>query len=107
MVNRRARWSLYLVRTRDGALYTGIALDVTARLAAHVAGDGAKALRGRGPLQLAFTALVGARGAALRLEARIKRLPKTAKERLVAAGLPRGWLATARDSGDARRSTRE
>lgn len=93
---RRERWSLYVVRTRDGALYTGIALDVAARVARHAAGQGAKALRGRGPLHLAFAAVVGARGAALRLEARVKRLPKAAKERLVAAGLPAGWLRAAR-----------
>lgn len=84
------------MRTRDGALYTGIALDVNARFAAHAAGDGAKALRGRGPLQLAFHRAVGVRGAALRLEARVKRLPKLAKERLVVVGLPKGWLAAAR-----------
>lgn len=92
---RRRRWSLYLVRTRDGALYTGIALDVGARLAQHETGRGAKALRGRGPLRLEFATVVGARGAALRLEARVKRLPKTAKERIVAAGLPRGWRRAA------------
>lgn len=77
-------WAVYLVRTRAGTLYTGIALDVAARLALHAAGKGAKALRGRGPLQLAFSAPVGRRGTALRLEARIKRLGKRDKERLVA-----------------------
>ncbi len=95
---RRTRWSLYLVRTRDGALYTGIAVDVGVRVAAHAAGVGAKALRGRGPLQLAFTRVVGSCGAALRLEARVKRLRKPAKERLVATGLPRDWLAAARSA---------
>ncbi len=93
---RSPRWSVYLVRTRDGALYTGIALDVAARLAMHTAGAGAKALRGRGPLQLAFARPVGDRGSALRLEARIKRLPKVDKERVAAHGLPRGWLTAAR-----------
>jgi putative endonuclease len=92
----RTRWSLYLLRTRDGALYTGIAIDVGSRLAAHATGNGAKALRGRGPLQLVFARVVGSCGAALRLEARVKRLGKQAKERLVVAGLPRGWLAAAR-----------
>jgi putative endonuclease len=91
----RRRWWLYLVRTREGALYTGIALDVRARLAQHAAGSGAKALRGRGPLRLAFAACVGERGAALRLEARVKRLSKAAKERLVVAGLPRAWRRAA------------
>ena len=92
----RQHWSLYLVRTRDGALYTGITVDVTERVAAHAAGRGAKALRGRGPLVLVFALLVGARAVALRLEARVKRLAKADKERLVAAGLPRGWLGVAR-----------
>lgn len=97
-VARRAprRWSVYLVRTREGSLYTGIALDVTARLAAHAAGTGAKALRGRSPLQLAFAVVVGTRGAAQRLEARIKRLAKAEKERLVADGLPAGWVRARR-----------
>jgi putative endonuclease len=90
------RWSVYLVRTCDDALYTGIALDVEARLAQHGEGRGAKALRGRGPLALAFRITVGGKPVALRLERRIKQLPKSAKERLVAAGLPRGWLAAAR-----------
>ncbi len=78
------RWSLYLVRTRDGSLYTGIALDVEKRLAEHVAGlRGAKALRGRGPLELVYKAEVGERGLTQGLEHRVKRLTKTAKEQLV------------------------
>lgn len=96
MTIARSRWSVYLIRTGQGALYTGITLDVAARLATHRAGQGAKALRGRGPLLLAFAAPVGSRSTALRLEARIKRLPKAKKERLVLDGLPRGWLAVSR-----------
>ncbi len=97
-------WWLYLVRTRTGSLYTGIALDVQARFAAHAAGAGAKALRGRGPLQLVFSTRVGARGAALRLEARVKRLPKAAKELLPSAGLPKGWVRAARVATGSRRA---
>ena len=82
-------WSLYLVRTRDGALYTGIALDVDKRFAEHVAGPrGAKALRGRGPLELVYRVGVGDRGLAQGLEHRIKRLDKEEKERLVLAAPP-------------------
>lgn len=72
-----------MVRRRDGALYTGIALDVTARVAQHEAGSGAKALRGRGPLAVVLRRRIGDRAAAQRIEARIKRLPKAAKEALV------------------------
>ena len=94
MAAARRRWSIYLVRTATGTLYTGIALDVKARLASHAAGRGAKALRGRGPLALALATPVGSLSRALRLEARIKRLSKAQKEQLVAAGLPAGWLRT-------------
>ena len=90
-------WSIYLIRTRGGALYTGITNDVARRVAQHQQGRGAKALRGRGPLQLAFTRKVGTMAAALRLEARVKRLGKAQKEALVSSGLPRGWLTHARN----------
>ncbi len=95
MPTMRARqtWSLYLLRRADGALYTGIALDVAKRLADHEGGRGARSLRGRGPLALVFAQRVGTHGAALRLEARIKRLKKADKERIVLAGLPRSWKA--------------
>jgi putative endonuclease len=77
-------WSLYLVRRADGALYTGIARDVERRLEQHRAGRGAKALRGRGPMEIAYQVTVGDHGVTLALEHRIKRLPKGEKERLVA-----------------------
>jgi putative endonuclease len=89
-------WSIYLIRTGDGALYTGITNNLPRRLQQHEQGRGAKALRGRGPLQLAFTRKVGSRSVALKLEARIKRLAKAQKEQLVQCGLPRGWLSRAR-----------
>ena len=45
-------WHLYLVRTREGDLYTGIAKDVERRIAEHErpGARGAKYLRGRGPI---------------------------------------------------------
>ncbi|MGK3192158.1 GIY-YIG nuclease family protein [Enterobacter soli] len=77
-------WFLYLVRTADNALYTGITTDVERRFVEHQTGKGAKALRGKGELRLAFSAHVGNRSLALRLEYRIKQLTKRQKERLVA-----------------------
>ncbi|MEZ6014916.1 MAG: GIY-YIG nuclease family protein [Planctomycetota bacterium] len=79
------RWSVYLVRRIDHALYTGIALDVERRFAAHCAGRGAKALRGRGPLELVAQRVVGERSLALRVEHEIKALTKSDKEALVAS----------------------
>lgn len=76
-------WYLYLVRTADNALYTGITTDVMRRFLQHQTGKGAKALRGKGELTLAFSAVVGDRSQALKLEYRIKQLTKRQKERLV------------------------
>ncbi len=78
-------WSLYLVRTRQGTLYTGITTNVERRFAEHQAGcpKGARSLRGRGPLALVFSAPVGDRSRASRLEWRIKQWPRQKKEDLV------------------------
>ena len=76
-------YSVYLVRCRDGSLYTGIAKDVTRRIAAHEQGTtGAKYLRGKGPLELVFQRPIGDRGLAQRVEYRIKRLSRVEKEAL-------------------------
>ncbi|HCI6473637.1 TPA: GIY-YIG nuclease family protein [Klebsiella quasipneumoniae subsp. quasipneumoniae] len=77
-------WFLYLIRTADNRLYTGITTDVPRRIRQHQAGKGAKALRGKGDLRLAFSHEVGEHSLALRLEYRIKQLTKREKERLVA-----------------------
>jgi putative endonuclease len=83
-----APWSVYIVRCGDGTLYTGIATDVRRRIAEHARRDsrGAKYLRGRGPLRLVFARTIGARSLALRIESRIKKLPKARKEVLIAEG---------------------
>lgn len=78
-------WHIYLIRTAAGALYTGVTTDVARRLAQHQRGDGAKALRGKGPLILVYHCAAGDRGAALRWEYRIKRLTRAQKELLVAS----------------------
>ncbi len=80
-------WHLYLVRTRAGALYTGVAKDVERRLAEHEGskGKGAKYLRSKGPFKLTYQARVGSRALALKVEAGVRRLSKQKKEELVAA----------------------
>ena len=80
------RYALYLLRCADGSLYTGIATDPERRLAEHESSPrGSKRLRGRGPLTLVFSQTVGDRGRAQ--EARVKRLPRRDKLRLVAGTL--------------------
>lgn len=81
------RWSVYVLRCRDGSLYTGIATDVARRIAEHERGPkGAKYLRGRGPFTLVLAIEIGDRARATRAELKLKRLPKPAKERLLRVG---------------------
>ena len=82
-----AKWSLYLVRTAEGSLYTGVSTDVKRRLSEHENKDkknkGAKALRGKGPLTLVFKIVVGNKSDALMLEYKTKQLSRIDKERLI------------------------
>lgn len=79
-------WFLYIARCADGTLYTGIARDVQARIAAHDAGKGARYTRGRGPLTLCAVRRFRSKGRALALEHAIKQLPRIAKEQLLVEG---------------------
>lgn len=78
-----ADWRLYILRTANGMLYTGITNDVDRRLAQHQSGKGAKALRGKGPLELLFHCEAGDRSLASKLEYQVKQLKKPQKIRLV------------------------
>jgi len=78
-----APWFLYILRCGDNSLYTGIARDVRARLAAHQCGKGARYTRSRGPLSLCTQRRCGSKGEALRLEYAVKRLTKSEKELLL------------------------
>lgn len=79
------QWHLYLIRTRLGTLYTGIATDVARRYDEHCAGGqtGAKYLRAKGPLAVVYQVPIGSRALALKVEHGLKRLTKTGKEAIV------------------------
>jgi putative endonuclease len=81
-VEGMSEWSVYMVRAGDGSLYTGVATDVDRRFGEHSQGGprAARYLRGRGPLELLYQARLGGQGLALRVEGRLKRLDKAAKE---------------------------
>jgi putative endonuclease len=78
-------WYLYMIRCRNGSLYTGISTDVGLRFTQHQGkgGTGSKYLKGKGPLSLVFEKKMGSKSLALKVEGRIKKLPKAKKERLV------------------------
>ena len=73
-------YSVYLVECVDGTIYTGIATDVERRIEEHAgSARGARYLRGRGPLRIVYQQVIGDRGLASRIEARVKKLPRAEK----------------------------
>jgi len=78
-----ARWLVYLLRCRDGSLYTGITNDLPKRLKTHAAGKASRYTRSRLPVMLAYTEPQSSQSAALRREAAIKKLSRSQKDRLL------------------------
>lgn len=78
---------MYLVRCADRSLYTGIAKDVRARIAAHNLGRGAAYTRSRRPVKLVYHREGLTRSGALIEEARIKNLQRTDKLAMVRKAL--------------------
>jgi len=76
-------WYLYILRCKDGTLYTGITTDVEKRLEAHRAGRGAKYTRGRTPLELVYRETCGSHSQALKRELEIKKLKRAEKQKLL------------------------
>lgn len=76
-------WSVYMLRCRDGSLYTGVTMDVERRFAQHRAGTGAKYTRSHPPEAVVYRETLPDKPAALRRELAIKRLDRSAKLRLI------------------------
>ena len=73
----------YVLRCADGTLYCGWTNDLTARLAAHNSGKGAKYTRGRGLVTLAYSEMYETQSEAMQREAAIKRLTRPQKQKLI------------------------
>lgn len=70
---------VYMLRCKDGSLYTGWTNDLKHRLAMHNSGRGAKYTRGRGPLKLVYSEELPDKEAALQRECAIKKLRREQK----------------------------
>jgi putative endonuclease len=83
-----ADWHLYVVRTLDHCLYTGISIDVPRRVREHMVQGRktAKYLLAHKPKDLAFSWAVGEKSLALKVEYHFKRLSRPEKERILDAG---------------------
>jgi predicted GIY-YIG superfamily endonuclease len=74
---------VYILRCRDGSLYTGIAKDVLGRVKLHNEGRGAAYTRSRLPVELLYQQEGLTHSEALVREAEIKRLPRSKKEKII------------------------
>lgn len=79
----KASWFVYIVRCRDGSLYTGFTSDLEKRVRVHNSGKGAKYTRSRLPVVLVYSAPFEDRSGAMREEARIKKMSRTYKTFLI------------------------
>lgn len=78
------RWVVYILRCRDGSLYTGITTALERRLHEHNhSPKGARYTRQRRPVTLAYSERYISRSAASKREAQLKKLERREKERLI------------------------
>ena len=91
---KKPSWTVYILRNERNMLYTGVTTDIDRRVGEHKSrlSRGARFTRACKVLELVYHCDIGDRGPALKVEAKIKRLTKAQKERIVAAGLKKSEL---------------
>ena len=76
----------YILRCRDGSLYTGWTNNVEKRVADHNSGKGAKYTKGRRPVELIYYEMFETKEEAMKREYAIKHMTRRAKEELLRNG---------------------
>jgi putative endonuclease len=87
---------VYLLRCADGSLYCGWTTDPERRLRQHNAGTASRYTKRRRPVEYALLKSAADRSAALREEARIKKLSRAEKLALLSAAEPLATLPATR-----------
>ena len=72
-------WLVYILRCSDDSLYTGMTNNIEKRLTAHSQGTAAKYTRSRRPVKLLAKSTKMDRSDAMRLEIKIKKMPRAKK----------------------------
>lgn len=89
---------VYMLRCKDGTLYTGYTNNLDARLQKHESGKGAKYTRGRGPFTVEIAISFDTKKEAMQQEYRLKQMPRKQKER---------WIIRERKGGREGENTKE
>ncbi|MEK7279095.1 MAG: GIY-YIG nuclease family protein [Nitrospirota bacterium] len=80
-------WYIYIVECPDKTLYTGITTDMEKRIKTHnCSNKGAKYTRGRRPVKVVYLSEIKNRSDSLKEEARIKKLSRKEKLKLIVSG---------------------
>ncbi|QQK09122.1 GIY-YIG nuclease family protein [Miniphocaeibacter halophilus] len=74
---------VYILRCKDGSLYTGWTTNLNKRIETHNKGLGAKYTRGRIPVELVYFESFDNKSEALKREIKIKKLTKQEKLKLI------------------------
>lgn len=82
------QWYVYILRCKDGTLYTGMTDDVARRAEVHNSGKGAKYTRGRTPVKVVYTEECESYSAALKREYAIKQLTRQEKLEMINSPKP-------------------
>ena len=85
MAAQESTWSVYIIRTVDGTLYSVVTTDVPRRFREHRGGGtrAAKYLKAHKPSQIALAIPIGSRTLAQKVEYHLKRLTRDQKETLI------------------------
>lgn len=77
------KYYVYMLKCKNGSLYTGWTTDLQARIKAHNRGVGAKYTRSHRPVELAYYEILENRSEALKREAQIKKMSRMEKLLLI------------------------
>jgi putative endonuclease len=96
------KFYVYIVHTQQDKYYTGVAIDPDKRVKEHNSGKrGAKALRGQRPVILVWkTPVALSRSNALKVEKRIKKLPRAEKLKLMQTDFEMEQKGNRHNAGD-------
>ncbi|ALM56027.1 MULTISPECIES: GIY-YIG nuclease family protein [Staphylococcus] len=77
---------IYIVKCKDGSLYTGYAKDIEKRVEKHNKGQGAKYTKIRRPVELVYQEMFDTKSEALKREYEIKTYSRQQKLVLISEG---------------------
>ncbi len=83
-------WHAYIIKCKDGLLYTGITNNLDRRIKAHNSGNGCKFTKYRAPVELMYSEGCLTKSIALKREAKIKDLKRKTKLELIDSARRRG-----------------